>query len=445
MNAVPGRIVVRVAEWKTVTEKGLYLSTADRALLTRLAAQDDDRLVIDELREGVRVTARSWVGVIRFDHFDVCVEPKLAGDNVGLVNMIAYTTGLSALRRLLMTRTVQAEEADLFDLLALLFAEACAGVAKRGLLADYVTHEDALPVLRGRLLPDRQVIKQFGRVDRIECRYDEHDLDIPDNQILASAINLCVGRVKDDAVSRQFKRLRALFSEICGPTSMDVRLLRSALTYNRRNEHYRDAHNLAWLLIDGLGVRDVLKSGDTTSFAFFIDMNRLFEKFITKVLTKICDDHSLRVWNQRKDRSILWDETRGRSYANVIPDLLIGQSQDAAWHLPVDAKYKRYDDYKVANADIYQTMLYALAYGPQSAAYVPQALLLYPSSTPQTVQSVVTVRDMRKQHRGAIHALGVHIPSLLREVRDERDGTALATIVDHIDQALMEANRTSQA
>jgi len=444
MNGVPGRIVVHVAEWKSVTKQGLYLSTADRALLARLAAHDD-RLIIDELREGVRVTARSWVGVIRFDYFDVCVEPKLAGDNVGLVDMIAYTTGLSALRRLLATRTVQAEETDLFDLLALLFAEACAGVARRGLLADYVTREDVLPVLRGRLLPDRQVIKQVGRVDRIECRYDEYDLDIPENQILTRAINLCMGRVQDDAVSRQFKRLRALFSEICDPISTDVRVLRSALTYNRRNEHYRDAHNLAWLLIDGLGVRDVLKSGDTTSFAFLIDMNRLFEKFITKVLTKFCDDHSLRVWNQRKDRSILWDETRGRSYANVIPDLLIGQSQDAAWHLPVDAKYKRYDDYKVANADIYQTMLYALAYGPKSDTHVPSALLLYPASAPQTVQSVVTVRDMRKQHRGAIHALGIHIPTLLKEVRDGTDGTVLPIVAKHIDQALIEVHQTSDA
>ena len=66
------------------------------------------------------------------------VVPKLAGDNIGLVEMIEFATGLDSLRRSSSARSLHAEGTGLFDLIALLLAEGTELILRGGLLADYV-------------------------------------------------------------------------------------------------------------------------------------------------------------------------------------------------------------------------------------------------------------------------------------------------------------------
>jgi 5-methylcytosine-specific restriction enzyme subunit McrC len=165
---------------------GEMLTPSDQRLKEELQAGEEGRLLVDELRTGVRIAARSWVGIVRFERFEVRVVPKLAGDNIGLVEMIEFATGLDALRRSSSARSLHAEGTGLFDLIALLLAEGTELILRCGLLADYVEREDELRVLRGRLLSDRQVLRRFGQVDRLVCRFDEHEQDIAENQLLGA-------------------------------------------------------------------------------------------------------------------------------------------------------------------------------------------------------------------------------------------------------------------
>src|SRR4051812_16838624 len=125
MSTTATRPVIRLREWQTIERTDFALREEDRPLAAQLSAGAGGRVAIDELRAGLRIAARSWVGVVRFTDFDLVVEPKLAGDQVGLVEMLAFTTGLGALRRLAGGRMIEvtAGGLDLFDLLALLFAD----------------------------------------------------------------------------------------------------------------------------------------------------------------------------------------------------------------------------------------------------------------------------------------------------------------------------------
>jgi len=423
--------VVRLQEWQTIVRPDLWLSDRDRELAKGLNA--GRRVVIEELRSGLRISTRSWVGLVRFETFDLSVAPKLAGENIGLVQLLAYTTGLPGLRRIPATRTlpVDGEDLNLFDLLALLFATECAAVLKGGLISDYLSREDTLSTLRGRLLTDRQLTRQFGRLDRLECRYDVYETDTPENQVLSAALTVCARRATDPDVRRRVKRSLTIFSEVCDPAGANLRLIRETLVYTRMNEHYREAHSLAWFIFDGLGIRDLLSPGAARSFAFLIDMNALFEKFVCRALDAICSRRGLRVRYQNKDRSILWAPARDRPYAAVIPDLLIeGAGGDAL--LPVDAKYKRYDAKRLDNADIYQTLIYALAYGAVGAAGESRALVVYPSSNVSSSEAVVEIRHSQGSVLATVCALGVHIPTLLSEVRTETKGPQSSLLAEHL-------------
>jgi len=66
------RPLVTLREWK-IRETGHDLHTpADRELAKALSRH---RLLVDERRQGLRLSARSWVGVVRFHAFDVHIVP----------------------------------------------------------------------------------------------------------------------------------------------------------------------------------------------------------------------------------------------------------------------------------------------------------------------------------------------------------------------------------
>jgi 5-methylcytosine-specific restriction enzyme subunit McrC len=270
------RVLHALREWETRTFQGITLSDTDRALVARLGEGGEGRLQIDELRDGLRVRARSWVGVVRLETVEIRIVPKLAGDQVGLVRLLEFTSGLEGLWRFDTEAAVEVAGDSLLDLVALLFAEATEGVVRRGLMAGYIEREEDLGVVRGRILADRQILERFGRLDRIICRFDELEHDVDENRLLLAALRVAARRVQTPSVHRRLGRLRAVLEPVCDPSGLDLRALRREITYNRLNAHYERAHALAWLVLDALGIDDLLALGSTRSFAFLLDMNLLF-------------------------------------------------------------------------------------------------------------------------------------------------------------------------
>lgn len=398
---------------------GVVLSVEDCRLVDLLHKQG--RVVIEELRSGLRVQSRSWVGVVHLSSLEVHIVPKLAGGNLCLVDVLAFSSGLDALRRSIGSQHLLAQsEGQLFDLLALQLAQACERIVGDGLLQDYLEEEADLPVLRGRLLADRQLRRRMGQIDRLECRYDERSSNVLENQVLAAALAGCRTCVSHPATGLRIRRLHGLFSVACSLAEFDLASAQEKLTYNRLNQHYREAHELAWLILEGLGITDLFVGGPTRSFAFLLDMNRLFERFVRRLIEHILQGSPYHVHYLRRDCSILWQGDR--SYGNVVPDLLVEGSPPGVRRLPVDAKYKLYDEYRLNPGDIYQTFLYAFAYNSPGVE-VPEALLIYPASQQGNSLLQLEIRNTAGRPGGQIQALGIHIPLALQEARSNTIGS----------------------
>jgi 5-methylcytosine-specific restriction enzyme subunit McrC len=84
--------------------------------------------------------------------------------------------------------------------------------------------------------------------------------------------------------------------------------------------------------------------------------------------------------------------------------------------VPVDAKYKLYDEKHVSPGDIYQMFLYALAYG-QHHAVLPTALLLYPASSNGTGRVRLHVRHTAGASSAEVRGVSVDIPAALAEAK----------------------------
>lgn len=427
--------ILRISEWSTVHLKGKTLCQGDRELFASLSNESSPRFALDELRDGVRIASRSWIGVVRLHEFEIQIVPKLVGENLGLVELIDYSRGLAALERNSAVRSIDGTGTSLLDLIALLLAETCEKIARTGILSDYCEVEANLPVLRGRLLVQKQVLKQFTKVDRLECRYDEYLTDVCENQILLAALTACAKRVRHPDVCKRIRRLLAIFSEVCNLENCDLRLMRSTLVYNRINEHYRVGHGLAWLTLSGLGIDDLFAAGTYPCFAFLLDMNLLFQDFITRWLGDALRPTEFRAIPQRMDHTILWNADLGKPYTSVIPDILIEKHSAPGVFLPIDAKYKLYDERSMSSSDIYQAFVYAYAYG-EGHSILPTSLVLYPASIGKETDVRLHVRKSGGAITSAqVRAVPIPIPAALAEARKRQVGPVTQKVLQVVSEA----------
>jgi 5-methylcytosine-specific restriction enzyme subunit McrC len=390
--------------------QGVSLSADDRKSLAELGGLREGRhLEIEELKAGLRIRSTSWVGVVRFQNLEIRVIPKLAGDNLGLVRMLEYASGLANLWRPKATSGLDLRGRHLLDVVALLFAGAVEELTRKGLVAGYREREEPLPRVRGRILADQQLLRRVGQSDRVICRFDELEQDVDENRFVLAALRVALRQVSTPEVRSRLGRLRAVFESICDPKELDLGLARR-LVYDRLNSHYKTAHALAWLILDGFGVDDLFTGGSTRAFAFLFDMNLLFERFVRRLVADLLPPPDHRVDYQRVHSSILWDVIGKRPYARVIPDLVVSLGHSRA-QLPIDAKYKLYDEKPLSTGDIYRSFLYAYSIGRG------QALLVYPQSPRRSDPIHLRVQGGVTAGAGAeIRAVGVAIPRLLDEL-----------------------------
>jgi 5-methylcytosine-specific restriction enzyme subunit McrC len=401
-------------EWDTLTVKNVTPSSADLALTRVLAEQNESMLRVEWLYDrSARITSRSWVGVVRFDGFEVRVEPKLVGGNLGILRMLDYTRGLDSIQRLPTMQDLEDEGASLIDLVCWLLADQCDYILRHGLLSDYVTREETLLNFRGQLRIYEQIRRHYGQVSELECRYDEYESDILENRILAVALRRARRVCVNTRVRAMLGRVEPLFSEVCPAEDIDVTAARDELTYHRRNQHYRDGHHWAFLLLGGKAIKDVYSAGDAGAFAFMFDMNRLFEEFVETILREALRSTMYRLASQSRTRSIVVDE-KGRNYSTVIPDLLIRTGSRATERvLPVDSKYKLYDDQRVVAGDIYQTFLYAYAFAPPGS--FPTAGVVFPAAAESRGFSL-GVQNTQGTRAARIKGFGLDIQVALRRI-----------------------------
>ena len=423
-DGLPG---IALDEWRSGTLRGVEMAERDLRLADRLRALPRDaHLDVQPSEGGVAVRTTGAVGLVRFTNFEVRVDPKLPGDHLHLFRLVEFASGLEGLVQLAGSPRMREADATLLDFVVELLSSATERILAAGLRADYVEREGDLRALRGRLLLDRQALERFGLYDRVVCRYDEHEHDIPDNQLLALALAQGSRIATLPRVRRRARALAALLEEVCDPLALDVTLGREAFTYSRHNEHYRTAHAIGWMVLQDQGPDEALPTGEARLRSFLIDMNTLFERFLEQVLRLALEPAGVRVEAQRSD-SIFWRPDLRARYARVRPDLLLQRAERRHARLPLDAKYKRYDSGKVDVDDLTQVFLYAYAYrDPEAADAPPRSVLVHPSETPGEPRiTPLQVRSVAERVVDAeLTVVGVHIPTIL-DAADAGGGRSL--------------------
>jgi len=225
-----------------------------------------------------QLTSQGWVGHIPLtSDFRIVLSPKVAVGN--LFRMLEYAYRLKSFHFL--QGLVDAESLeDFYERLANVLAKRILDRGRRGFYRTYLSHDENLPYLCGRL--DIQRVMRAPWDVKLTCHYHEHTADIEENQILVWTLGavlksgLCTERVLP-YIRKAFRTLQSFASLTpCSPGACINRL------YNRLNDDYEPLHALCRFFLEHRGPSHQV--GDHPVLPFLIDMGRLFELFVAEWL-----------------------------------------------------------------------------------------------------------------------------------------------------------------
>lgn len=290
------------------------------------------------------VRAKRKVGVLRYGPMEVRITPKVP---VSRLLHLALHADLGD-RDLWRNEEAMLDAApDALSAIAHALAFAVERAIRPTPAQGYVTHDEALHGLRGRLSFERQIGGRAGLAMPVEVRFDEYELGIVENRILAAALDVVGAAMATEGtmVARRISHLRSMLAEV-RPWPRGVRL--PEVHFTRLNERYRAAIALARLVLDGRSLEFPQRTHRGT--AFLLDMDRVFEAYVSGVLKAELERHGGAV---RSQHTTHLDE---RDTIAIRPDITWWQHGSCVAVL--DAKYKRTTIDEFPNADAYQMLAY---------------------------------------------------------------------------------------
>jgi len=327
------------------------------------------------------LTAQNMVGTLVVDDRRILIRPKIRPENLFLL----LEAGLppKAWRQ---ESFDYATSADLLPSIIAFFARTLANTLARGLLRSYRREEERLVALRGRIDVASQ-FRQAGAPLPVACRYDEYTPDIFENRYVKAAARLAmrVPRVEAEDRRRLLQQVAALEDVSDAPVRADGL---DRLLFTRLNAHYEPALRLARLLLSNLTLVD--QRGDRSASSFLVDMNRLFEDFVTERLRRSLRGR-LEVLSQRPVHLGVGRKVRMR------PDLVFRRQGTVVY--VADIKYKLTSDARARTSDYYQLLAYT------TALDLPEGLLIYCLADGGLPERTVTVRHADK----ILHTLAIDL------------------------------------
>ena len=368
---------IELAEYESTTVR----LAPDQARRVAYAGKGIFDLQLAEGPSHYSITAQNMVGTLVIDDFRVLIRPKIRPENlfllleVGLVpdawRQEAYEYAISS---------------DLLPSIVAFFARTLETTLARGVLRSYRHEEDRLIMLRGRIDITAQ-FRQAGIRLPVACRFDEYTPDIAENRYVKAAARLAlrVPRVEAEDRRRLLQQVVALEDVADHPVRSDVL---DQIPDTRLNAHYQPALRLARLLLENLTLVD--QRGDHSASSFLVDMNKLFEDFVTQRLRRELRGR-LEVLSQ------FGTHLAERRQVPIRPDLVFRKRGREV--LVADIKYKLTGDAQARTSDYYQLLAYT------TALNLGEGLLIYCLPDGGRPEGVVTVRHAGKR----LHTLAIDL------------------------------------
>lgn len=417
-------LAVDLREWETRPLPPVTLSSADVRALERLdrAAQLS---VTRDLQGRLIARSTSYVGRIRVGPLRIAIHPKIAVDCLQTLMACALSPRNLALFD---PTTAPLESAVFIDLLGWLLVREVDEIVAAGLFGDYDAQEDWLSAPRGRLLVTRLATRGPRASVQLPCRHLPRRHDHPLNRLMLACVSEMRTVVQNPALGFELHARALTLGDHVASTPLTADLLRAAVVrLDRRNRYYEGIVRIAELLLTARTTAHANGPDEAEIIGHLFDMNLLFERFVARLCTDFAPA-GLTVQTQETLPSAYTYSANphGWRVPRLRPDIVVRRA-----NVPVaviDTKYKSLAGVRPSPEDIYQTTIYAMAFGPRP---VPVSIVYPGLHEESTVPGLTFTGLAGGAARARVHMVAICLPRCTAMVRNG-DHRALRVLVSNL-------------
>jgi len=334
------------------------------------------------------VKAQQWVGVVQLEGLRIEILPKVDAVNhrrparnsaqqndyarANLLVMLSIAGDVPLRARDM--ADLEHSKSPLSEHLIAAFSIQLQAELLKGPVRQYVSEEDNLGLMRGKLQLTKHIKLNHSSQHRLYCEYDELTSDNLLNQVFKYCCYLLMDMTNSEKIQHILRHCLLILDDVTDRTiSIDMLI---KIRFTRQNDRYKRLFDFCKLVLESYA--PTISSGSHASFSILFDMNEVFERFIAAFMKKHLPENfsNLSVIPQAKHRKIHLLKHSDKGRLLLKPDILIEQDNESV--MIINTKWKALTSATktgrggTSRDDLYQMHAYSQRFG------VTHSTLLYP-------------------------------------------------------------------
>lgn len=303
---------------------------------------------------GKVLQAQNYVGVIQTkDGTTIEILPKIKNATTEkskdiLIKMLK-TLKNSPFKNLSVAN-LKSSKIPLFEIFISMFLEELTLLVRNGIKSDYISKEENLKFLKGKLKISEQIKYNTIHKERFFVQYEEFISNRVENRLIKTTLKFLYNKSKLNKNQQRIREFLFVFDEI--EISHNIKTDFSKIKLNRQMKDYEQV--LLWCKTFLFENSFSPYKGNDIAFALLFDMNLLFESFVYSYLKKSSNFQDIK--SQDRTHHLAYENGIGRF--RLKPDIVINGGKIIA-----DTKWKILSQDKAYNGVLQDDMYQLYAYG----------------------------------------------------------------------------------
>ncbi|WP_066158848.1 McrC family protein [Aliarcobacter skirrowii] len=303
---------------------------------------------------GKVLQAQNYVGVIQTkDGTTIEILPKIKNATTKkskdiLIKMLK-TLKNSPFKNLSVAN-LKSSKIPLFEIFISMFLEELTVLVRNGIKSDYISKEENLKFLKGKLKISEQIKYNTIHKERFFVQYEEFISNRVENRLIKTTLQFLYNKSKLNKNQQRIREFLFVFDEI--EISHNIKTDFSKIKLNRQMKDYEQV--LLWCKTFLFENSFSPYKGNDIAFALLFDMNLLFESFVYSYLKKSSNFQDIK--SQDRTHHLAYENGIGRF--RLKPDIVINGGKIIA-----DTKWKILSEDKAYNGVLQDDMYQLYAYG----------------------------------------------------------------------------------
>ncbi len=310
---------------------------------------------------GKILQAQNYVGLIQTkDGTTIEILPKI-GDKETLLKMLK-TLKKSPFKSI-NTAHLKTRKMPLLEIFISMFLEELAKLIQRGIKSGYITKDENLKFLKGKLIMSQHIRQNFIHKERFYVEYQEWLCDRVENRLIKTTLNYLYKRSRSNTNQQRIREFLFVFDGI--GMSKNIKSDFDKVHLDRQMRDYEQV--LLWCRTFLLRNSFTPYRGSDVAFALLFDMNMLFESYVGAYLKKYLHGSV----HLQHHRHYLAYTDEGNEKFKLRPDIVIDEGKiiaDTKWKILSEEKTNN----RISQSDLYQMFAYGKKYESE------QLFLIYP-------------------------------------------------------------------